>query len=134
MIIGFGSDIIDIRRIEKTLASQGERFEKKLFTPGERKTARGRGKSGAKIVAATYAKRFAAKEAFLKALGTGFRGISWQEMEVVLDTNGAPSLTLSGKAAAKLKALTPKGKTAKIWLTLADDYPCALAQVIIEVV
>lgn len=133
MIIGLGSDIVDIRRIEKALKSQGERFENKLFTQGERNTAHARKKAGAKIVAATYAKRYAAKEAFLKAVGSGFRGISWQEMEVVLDAKGAPSLVVKGKAATALKKMAIK-KTIRLWLTLSDEYPYALAQVIIEAV
>ncbi len=133
MIIGLGSDMTDIRRIEKSLERFGARFENRLFTPVEQKKARSREKAGAQTVAATYAKRFAAKEACSKALGTGLRmGVRWREMEVVNQPSGAPGLKLSGTALARLQSITPKGMAAHIHLTLTDEYPYAQAQVIIE--
>lgn len=135
MIIGFGNDLIDIRRIEKSLERFGERFENRLFTPLEQKKARGRRAAGARITASTYAKRFAAKEACSKALGTGMtQGVRWLDMEVINLPSGAPSMQLYGAALQHLERLVPKGMRAKILLSLSDDYPQALAQVIIEAV
>jgi holo-[acyl-carrier protein] synthase len=128
MILGLGNDLTDIRRIEKALARFGARFERRVFTKGEREKAR-----GVATTAASYAKRFAAKEACLKALGTGFAaGISWQDMEVANLESGAAFLRLHGAALQRLEHMTPAGMTAKLWLTLSDEYPLAQAIVIIE--
>ncbi len=128
MIIGIGSDLCDISRIEQTLARFGERFTQRVFTVEERRKAEGRAN-----VAATYAKRFAAKEACAKALGTGFnRGVFMKNMGVVNLRSGAPTLNLEGGALERLKAITPAGHEAKIHLTLTDDYPMAMAVVVIE--
>ena len=129
MIIGIGNDLCNIERIEKTLERFGERFEKRVFTPLEIEKARKRRRT-----ADTYAKRFAAKEACAKALGTGVprRGVHWQHLGVVNLPSGKPTLALTGGAAERLKAMTPDGHEAVIHLTLTDDYPWAEAQVIIE--
>ena len=129
MIIGIGNDLCNIDRIQSTLNRYGERFEVRVFTAGERAKARRRMRT-----AETYAKRFAAKEACAKALGTGVprAGISWQHMDVVNLPSGKPTLTLSGGAAVRLAKLTPSGHKAVIHLTLTDDHPWAEAQVIIE--
>ena len=128
MIIGLGVDLCDIRRIEKVLAEHGDRFSRRCFTDIERAKADGRAAR-----AATYAKRFAAKEACSKALGTGLgRGVSWRDMGVVNDSLGRPALQLTGGAAARLAALVPPGYQAHVHLTMTDEYPLAQAQVIIE--
>ena len=128
MIIGIGSDLCDISRIEQTLARFGERFTHRVFTTEERRKAEGRAN-----IAATYAKRFAAKEACAKALGTGFsRGVFMKDMGVVNLRSGAPTLKLEGGALERLKAITPPGHEAKIHLTLTDDHPMAMAVVLIE--
>jgi holo-[acyl-carrier protein] synthase len=128
MIVGMGLDLCDIRRIEKTLENFGDRFARRCFTEIERAKAEGRAQR-----AATYAKRFAAKEACAKALGTGLnRGVGWLDMGVVNDPSGRPTLHLTGGAAKRLAALIPKGYEAHIHLTLTDEYPLAQAQVIIE--
>lgn len=128
MIIGIGSDLCDISRIEQTLARFGERFTQRVFTVEERRKAEGRAN-----MAATYAKRFAAKEACAKALGTGFnRGVFMKDMGVINLRSGAPTLKLDGGALERLKAITPAGHEAKIHLTLTDDYPMAMAVVVIE--
>ncbi len=128
MIIGIGSDLCDISRIEQTLARFGERFTHRVFTIEERRKAEGRAN-----IAATYAKRFAAKEACAKALGTGFsRGVFMKDMGVVNLPSGAPTLKLEGGALERLKAMTPTGHEAKIHLTLTDDHPMAMAVVLIE--
>ena len=128
MILGLGNDIIDIRRIEATLDRFGDRFVQRIFTETEqRKSERRRQR------AASYAKRFAAKEACSKALGTGLRkGVFWRDMGVVNLPSGRPTLVLTGGAAAQLARLTPAGYTARIDLTLTDDYPMAQAIVIIS--
>ena len=130
MIIGIGNDVIDIRRIEATLERFGDRFVKRIFTETEqRKSDRRRQR------AASYAKRFAAKEACSKALGTGLRkGVFWRDMGVVNLASGRPTLVLTGGAAAQLARLTPDGYTARIDLTLTDDYPMAQAIVIISAI
>ncbi|MBY8918632.1 holo-ACP synthase [Nitratireductor rhodophyticola] len=130
MIIGIGSDLIDIRRIAKTLDRYGERFTQRVFTQIERaKSDRRRER------AASYAKRFAAKEACSKALGTGIsRGVFWREMGVVNLPGGKPTMELSGKARARLEGMTPSGMKALVHLTITDDYPLAQAFVIIEAV
>jgi len=128
VIIGIGSDLCDISRIEQTLARFGERFTHRVFTTEERRKAEGRAN-----IAATYAKRFAAKEACAKALGTGFsRGVFMKDMGVMNLRSGAPTLKLEGGALERLKAITPPGHEAKIHLTLTDDHPMAMAVVLIE--
>jgi len=132
MIIGLGNDIVDIRRIEQTLARHGDRFIQRVFTQLERRKADSRTE---KLRAATYAKRFAAKEAASKALGTGFRqGVFWKDLGVVNLSTGQPSLRLTGGAAARLDAITPTGFGAQISLTMTDEYPYANAVVIISAV
>ncbi len=133
MIIGIGTDLTDIRRIEKAYGRYGAQFEKRLFTDRERKKAETRKNAGKKTISATYAKRFAAKEACAKALGSGMRqGIGWHDIEVVNDNNGFPSLILHGVARKRLKAITPKGASSVIHLSMTDEYPFAQAMVIIE--
>lgn len=128
MIIGLGNDLCDIRRVEKALDRYGERFIARVFTPIER--ARAERKAGR---AATYAKRFAAKEACAKALGTGFRqGVFFRDLGVVNLPGGKPTLALTGGAAQRLAEITPAGMTAQIDLTLTDEYPLAQAFVIIS--
>jgi holo-[acyl-carrier protein] synthase len=129
VILGLGSDICDIRRIEASLARFGERFTHRLFSEAERARAERRPLGRA----ATYAKRFAAKEACAKALGTGFRrGVFFADLRVVNLPSGQPTLSLHGGAAARLAALTPEGYEALIFLSLTDEYPYAYANVIIE--
>jgi holo-[acyl-carrier protein] synthase len=132
MIIGVGSDLIDIRRIEQTLARHGERFLNRVFTEIERE--RSERKVGAKMGrAASYAKRFAAKEACAKALGTGMhQGVYWRDMGVVNRRSGAPTMALTGGAAQRLAALTPAGYKPLIHVSLTDDLPLAQAFVIIS--
>jgi holo-[acyl-carrier protein] synthase len=130
VIIGIGSDLSDIRRIEKTLERHAERFTHRIFTEIER--ARSERKSDR---AASYAKRFAAKEACAKALGTGLRrGVFWRDMGVVNLRSGQPTMALTNGAAARLAEITPAGMTAVIHLSLTDDHPYAQAFVIIEAV
>ncbi|MCE2922962.1 MAG: holo-ACP synthase, partial [Roseomonas sp.] len=118
MIIGIGSDILDIRRIERTIERHGDRFLERIFTTAERAKAE---KRTERIRAATYAKRFAAKEAASKALGTGFRaGVFWRDLGVVNLPSGQPTLRLTGGAAERLKAITPAGHGAVIALTMTD--------------
>jgi len=132
MIIGIGSDVLDIRRIEKTIARHGERFLERIFTPVERAKAERRAE---RIRAATYAKRFAAKEAASKALGTGFRaGVFWRDLGVVNLPSGQPTLRLTGGAAERLAAITPPGHRAEIALTMTDEFPYAQAMVVITAV
>jgi holo-[acyl-carrier protein] synthase len=128
MILGLGNDIIDIRRVEKTIERYGERFLQRVFTDTERR------KSDARALrAASYAKRFAAKEACAKALGTGFRqGVFWRDMGVVNLPSGRPTLELTGGAARILAQLTPEGHEVRIDLTITDDFPTAQAIVIIS--
>ena len=129
MIIGLGNDIVDIRRIERTLERFGDRFLDRVFTDIERvKSDRRRNR------AASYAKRFAAKEACSKDLGTGFRrGVYWRDMGVINLPSGRPTLALTGGASARLLRLVPPGHVARIELTLTDDFPLAAAVVIIQV-
>ncbi len=130
MILGIGSDLSDIRRIQNSLERFGDRFKERVFTELER--ARSDRKADA---AASYAKRFAAKEACAKALGTGMRrGVFWRDMGVVNMRSGQPTLALTGGALARLEEMTPPGMTAKIHLSLTDDHPYAQAFVIIEAV
>lgn len=130
MIIGIGSDLIDIRRVERTLMRYGERFTYRCFTDVERsKSDRRRNR------AASYAKRFAAKEACSKALGTGLReGVFWRDMGVVNLPSGKPTMALTGGARAQLDALTPPGHEIEIHLTITDDFPLAQAFVILYAV
>lgn len=134
MILGMGSDLIDIRRIESTLARFGDRFIQRIFTDDEQRKAERR-KGAGNAYAATYAKRYAAKEAASKALGTGFRaGIYWRDLGVVNTPAGKPTLVMTGGAAERLKAMTPVGMEARIELSLTDEYPLAQALVIITAV
>jgi holo-[acyl-carrier protein] synthase len=128
MILGLGSDLIDIRRIEATLARHGERFIARLYTDIERAKSEARAQR-----AASYAKRFAAKEACAKALGTGLnRGVYWRDMGVVNLPGGKPTMALTGGALKRLEAITPPGHVAKIDLSITDDFPLAQAIVIIS--
>jgi holo-[acyl-carrier protein] synthase len=130
MIIGLGNDIIDIRRIERTLERFGERFIARVFTDVERQKSERRADR-----AASYAKRFAAKEACSKALGTGFRrGVYWRDMGVVNLATGKPTIRLTGGAQVRLDELTPDGMVAQVDLSLTDDHPLAQAIVLISAV
>jgi holo-[acyl-carrier protein] synthase len=130
MILGLGLDIIDIRRIERTLDRFGDRFTHRIFTEVERNKADRRYQR-----AATYAKRFAAKEACSKALGTGFRrGVFWRDLQVANLPSGKPTMLLTGGAALRLHELLPDGMAAAIDLTMTDDHPLAQAMVIISAV
>ena len=130
MVIGLGNDIIDIRRIERTLERFGDRFIQRVFTETEQlKSERRRDR------ASSYAKRFSAKEACSKALGTGFRkGVFWRDMGVVNLASGKPTMELTGGALARLQEITPAGMLAQIDLTLTDDHPIAQAIVLITAV
>jgi holo-[acyl-carrier protein] synthase len=130
LIVGIGSDLTDIRRIEQTLKRFGERFPLRVFTEVER--ARSERKADR---AASYAKRFAAKEACAKALGTGIRrGVFWRDMGVVNARSGQPTMALTGGAARRLEALMPAGYSPRIHLSLTDDHPYAQAFVVIEAI
>ena len=131
MILGIGTDLVDIRRIERSLERFGARFIDRLFTRAERAVAearpRGRG--------AAYAKRWAAKEACAKALGTGFaHGVLWRDLEVISGPGGAPAMELAGGALHRLNAMTPEGMIARVHLSLSDEYPLAQAFVTISAV
>ena len=128
MIIGIGSDLIDIRRIEKTLDRHGTRFTDRIFTAVEKAKSEKRTQR-----AASYAKRFAAKEACAKALGTGLsQGVFWRDMGVVNKRSGAPTMVLTGGALKRLQALVPHGFRPHIHVTITDDFPLAQAFVVIE--
>jgi holo-[acyl-carrier protein] synthase len=128
MIIGIGSDLIDVRRIAKVIERHGDRFLDRIFTATERARAERRAKS-----VETYAKRFAAKEACSKALGTGIRaGVWWRDMGVVNLPSGRPTMALTGGALARLQAITPAGCEARIDLTITDEGPMAQALVVIS--
>jgi holo-[acyl-carrier protein] synthase len=130
MIIGLGNDLIDIRRIEKAIETHGERFLSRIFTDVERAKSDRRAQR-----AASYAKRFAAKEACAKALGTGLnRGVYWRDMGVVNLPGGKPTMALTGGALTRLATITPPGMRADIALTITDDFPLAQAIVIISAV
>ena len=134
MILGIGSDLIDIRRVAKVIERHGDRFLDRIFTEAERARAGRRAKSE-KMVVATYAKRFAAKEACSKALGTGIRrGVWWRDMGVVNLPGGRPTMRLTGGALARLVALTPAGCEARIDVTITDEGPLAQALVVISAV
>ena len=131
MIIGMGSDLCNIERVATVLERHGERFERRVFTDVERAKAARRPYTRA----GTFAKRFAAKEAFSKAVGTGFnRGVFMRDIGVVNAPSGAPTLALTGGAAERLAAIVPPGHSAHIHLTLTDDHPWAQAFVIIEAI
>ncbi len=128
MIIGLGNDMIDIRRVERTIERYGERFLTRIFTDIERSKSDNRAAR-----AASYAKRFAAKEACSKALGTGFRqGVFWRDMGVLNLVSGRPTLQLTGGAALALARITPEGYEVRIDLSITDDFPTAQAIVIIS--
>jgi holo-[acyl-carrier-protein] synthase len=130
MIVGIGSDLCDIRRIERSLARFGDRFTHRIFTEGERARSDRRAAR-----AESYARRFAAKEACAKALGTGMsHGVFWRDMEVVNLPTGQPTFRLTGGALARLKALVPQGHEPVVHVSLTDDPPLAQAFVIIEAV
>jgi len=130
MIIGHGIDLIDIRRVEKTINKFGNRFINRIFTKGEIIRSDNRNKR-----IESYAKRFAAKEACSKALGTGFRsGVYWRDIEVVNEKTGKPVLKLTGGAYKRLEKLIPYNSSYNISLSITDDYPWAQANVIIEVI
>jgi holo-[acyl-carrier protein] synthase len=130
VIIGLGSDLIDIRRIEKTLEKHGERFLDRVFTETERRKSDRRAQR-----AASYAKRFAAKEACAKALGTGLsHGVYWRDMGVVNLATGKPTMALTNGALKRLQEITPPGHRAQIDLTITDDFPLAQAIVMISAV
>ena len=128
MILGIGSDLVDVRRIEAVIARHGERFLSRIFTDTERAKAEGRANR-----VETYAKRFAAKEACAKALGTGLRrGVFWRDMGVVNLPGGRPTLRLTGGALRRLQEITPAGREARIDLTITDEGPLAQALVVIS--
>lgn len=130
MIVGIGSDLTDIRRIERSLERFGDRFIQRVFTPVEQSRSERRRHRGP-----SYAKRFAAKEACAKALGTGLRrGVFWRDMGVVNLPSGKPTMHLTGGAAERLNAITPPGYRPLVHLTITDDFPLAQAFVIIEAV
>src|SRR4051794_7963058 len=129
MILGVGSDLVDIRRIEKAIERFGDRFLDRIFTETERRRCNRR----AMTRTASYARRFAAKEAAAKALGTGFRrGVFWRDLGVVNLPSGQPSLLLTGGALRRLQAITPSGMVARLDLSLTDEPPLAQAVVIIS--
>ena len=131
MIVGLGSDLCNIERLAKVLEKHGERFEQRCFTDVERAKAAKRPYTKA----GTLAKRFAAKEAFSKAIGTGFsRGVFMKDIGVVNAPSGAPTLTLTGGAAVRLREMTPAGHSMRVHLTLTDDHPWAQAFVILEAI
>lgn len=134
MILGIGNDLVDIRRIARSIERFGDRFIDRIFTPAERAVAdrRAGGNAANNNRAAAYAKRFAAKEACAKALGTGFDdGVFWRDIGVVNLPKGRPVLTLTGGALARVEAMTPPGMTARLHLTLTDEFPLAEAIVMI---
>ena len=131
MILGVGSDLIDIRRIEKAIERFGDRFIERIFTETERRRGDRRGVTRT----ASYARRFAAKEAAAKALGTGFRqGVLWRDLGVVNLPTGQPGMRFTGGALARLEAITPPGMAAQVSVTLTDEPPLAQAVVIIAAV
>ncbi len=132
MIIGIGSDLVDIRRIEKMLTRFGKRFESRIFTTGEQNYAR-RGKDDIKTLSSIYAKRFAAKEACYKALGVGRNSdISWKDIEIINNITGAPEIKLSGKALQILQERISSNIQVRIFISLSDEYPYAQGYVIID--
>lgn len=136
MILGMGSDLVDITRIERALLRHGVRFEERVFTEGERAKAHSRARDAKRNgLASTYAKRFAAKEACSKALGTGFfQGVYMRDIEVANLPSGKPTIKLHGGAGHAMAAMVPRGMRAQIDLTMTDEYPMALAVVVISAV
>ena len=134
MILGIGNDLIDIRRIEQTVARFGDRFINRIYTEVEQAKAERRKGAGDSYIA-TLAKRYAAKEAAAKALGTGFRsGVYWRDLGVVNQSSGKPTIRMTGGAAKRLAEITPKGMRAQIDLAITDEFPMAEATVIISAV
>lgn len=134
MIVGIGNDLIDIRRIEQTLSRFGDRFINRIYTDVEKRKAERR-KGAGNAYAATLAKRYAAKEAASKALGTGFRsGVFWKDLGVENEPSGKPTIVMTGGAARRLASLIPAGMRPEIALTITDEYPLAEALVIISAV
>jgi holo-[acyl-carrier protein] synthase len=132
MILGLGSDLCDVRRVQKAIERHGDRFLARVFTEQERAEAERRAE---RIRPSTYAKRFAAKEAGAKALGTGFaQGVFFSDLGVVNLPGGKPTLVMTGKSAERLQAITPAGMIAQVDLTMTDEFPYAFAQVIISAV
>ena len=130
VILGLGSDVVDIRRVAEVLGRHGERFLARVFTEEERRKAERRAE---KIRVATYAKRFAAKEAASKALGTGFRaGVYWRDLGVVNLRSGQPTMVMTGGAGLRLASMVPAGMVADVALTMTDEFPYAQAMVIIS--
>jgi holo-[acyl-carrier protein] synthase len=130
VILGIGTDLCDIRRIERTIARHGDRFVQRIFTPMERRLAQQRANPSA-----TYAKRFAAKEACAKALGTGFReGVFFRDLGVINLPSGRPTMELTGAALCRLQAIVPVGYAPHIDLAITDEYPLAQAFVVISAV
>lgn len=133
MILGIGTDVVNIERVERLLAEFGERFEQRLFSEEELALALARGKDNIRLRAATLAKRIAAKEAFVKAIGKGFAdGIAWKEIVVKLTESGKPTIEASGKALGALQEIAPRGVLPLVQVSLADDYPIAQAFVVIS--
>lgn len=133
MILGIGNDLVDIRRIEKSLKRFGKRFENRIFTTAEQQYARRNKNADIREVASTYAKRFAAKEACYKALQIDRNNnISWQNIEVIKNASGATEIKLSGAALTQLQKITPANMQAKIFISLSDEYPYAQAYIIID--
>ena len=133
MILGVGTDLANIERIERALARFGDRFRARVFSEAELRRAARRGRVSAREEAATLAKRWAAKEACSKALGTGLRmGIAWRDMAVGNLATGQPVMALTGWAAQRLQTMTPPGFEARVHVTLTDDHPWAQAFVVIE--
>lgn len=135
MILGIGTDIVDLRRIEKSLELYGKRFENRVFTKAEQQYARRSKNANIEAIAATYAKRFAAKEACYKALNLKKNSkVSWQDIEVIKNAGGGVEIKLSGAAEKHLQAITQQNTQSKIFLSLSDEYPYAQAYVIIDCV
>ncbi len=134
MILGIGSDLVDIRRIEESLSRFGKKFENRVFTPREQEYARRSQNTSIKAVSSTYAKRFAAKEACYKALDiAGNSGISWLDIEVVGNQGGKPEIVLHGNALKIIEQHSQAGSKVKIFVSLSDEYPYAQAYVVIEI-
>ena len=132
MILGLGADLCDIRRVEKVIERHGDRFLQRVFTAGERAEAERRAE---KNRPSTFAKRFAAKEAASKALGTGMAGgVFFSDLDVVTMPDGKPIMILNGGSAVRLKAITPVGMVGRVHLTMTDEYPYAFAQVMIDAI
>lgn len=132
MILGIGTDVVNIERVERLLKRFGAKFEQRLFTEGEIDYSNARSKLGLRAKASILAKRIAAKEAFVKAIGSGFTGgVAWKDIEIVSDIAGKPVISASGAAQVKLRAIAPRGILPRIDVSLADDFPIAQAFVVI---